>query len=330
MRFEGLDLNLLVALNALLAERNQTIAARKINLSQPAMSAALARLREYFHDDILILQGRQLMPTPLGEALEAPTREALQHIKRTLTARDAFDPATAAKRFRIVLSDFMAIVFLTRVIDKVSAIAPHITFEFLQFGDQPDELLKRGEIDFLIFPDLYLLDLYPRTSLFDEHLVCVACRSNKAVRTSITLEQYRTMGHVAAQFGQSRHPGIEESMLFQHGLKRNIEVSVQNFSAIPHLVVGTRRIATMHSRLARYYARILPLRIVPLPLPLPSFTEALQWPPLHHKDPASIWMREMICAEAAAFHDEAPDPANRPEEIARKGSPKTGISRARK
>lgn len=300
MRFEGLDLNLLVALNALLTERNQTVAARKINLSQPAMSAALARLRAYFGDDILILQGRRLVPTTRGEALAEPTREALNYIKRTLTARDVFDPSTAQKRFRIVLSDFMEIVFFTRILDKVRTIAPRITFELLPFSDQPDELLKRGEIDFLIFPELYLSEAYPRAPLFDEHLVCVACRSNKKIRKSITLDQYKTMGHVAAQFGPRPQPAIEENLLFQHGLKRNIEVAVQSFSVIPHLIVGSQRIATMHSRLARHYSRLLPLRIVPVPLPLPNFTESLQWSPLHHKDPASIWLRELICAEAAA------------------------------
>jgi len=301
MRFQGLDLNLLVALDALLTTRNQTMAARSLNLSQPAMSAALARLRDYFRDDILVLQGRRLVPTTLGDALLAPTREALQYIKMTLVAREAFDPATTKKQFRIVLSDFITIVFFARIIDKVRKIAPHITFELLPFSDQPDELLKRGEIDFLIFPDLYLSDAYPRTRLFDETLVCVACRTNKWIGKSITLHQYKTMGHVSAQFGARREPAIEERLLFQHGLKRNIEVAVQSFSMIPHLVIGTHRIATMHSRLAHHYARMLPLRILPLPLKLGSFTEALQWPPLHQKDPASIWMRNLILAEATTF-----------------------------
>ena len=303
MRFQGLDLNLLVALDALLTQRNQTIAARTVNLSQPAMSAALARLRDYFHDEILVLHGRRLVPTTLGEALVGPTREALQYIKMTLAAREAFDPATTTKQFRIVLSDFMAIVFFARVIDRVSKIAPRATFELLPFSDQPDDLLKRGEIDFLIFPDLYLSDAYPRSPMFGEQLVCVACRSNKKIGTSITLDQYKSMGHVAAQFGARREPAIEERLLFQHGVRRNIEVTVQSFSMIPHLVVGTQRIATMHSRLARHYARMLPLRILSLPLELGHFTEALQWPPLHQKDPASVWLRDLILSHAKHFEN---------------------------
>jgi len=134
--------------------------------------------------------------------------------------------------------------------------------------------------------------------LFDEQLVCVACAFNAEVGETITFGQYMAMGHVAAQFGRSRKPAIEEWLLLEHGLKRRIEVAVQSFSMIPHMVVGTNRIATMHSRLAKHYARTLPLRVLPLPLPLPKFTEALQWPALHHKDPASLWLRELILTEA--------------------------------
>src|SRR5271165_105581 len=112
MRFQGLDLNLLVALDALLTERNLTEAARSVNLSQPAMSAALARLRDYFRDEIFTMQGRRMVPTALGAALAAPTRDALLRIKMTLATRDAFDPSTSERRFRVVAYNFMTIVFL--------------------------------------------------------------------------------------------------------------------------------------------------------------------------------------------------------------------------
>ena len=306
MRFQGLDLNLLVALDALLTERNLTAAARTVNLSQPAMSAALARLRDYFHDEIFTMQGRRMVPTALGEALAAPTRDALLRIKMTLATRNAFDPSTSERRFRVVVSDFMTIVFLARVVGDVRRIAPRVTFELLPFDDQPDDLLRRGELDFLIFPDIYLPDAYPRARLFDEHLVCVACAANAEIGEAITFGQYMAMGHVAAQFGRSRKPSIEEWLLLEHGLKRRIEVAVQSFSMIPHMIVGTNRIATMPSRLADHYAQTLPLRVLPLPLPLPKFTEALQWPALHHKDPASLWLRELILTEAKDLSDNWP------------------------
>jgi len=299
MRFKGLDLNLLVALDALMMERSLTAAARSIHLSQPAMSAAVPRLRVYFRDDLFTMRGRELVPTPLAEALAAPTREALLHIQLSIASRDTFDPASSDRRFRIVLSDFMALVFFRTIIGRVAREAPGITFELIQFDDQPDEPLRRGEVDFLIFPEMYMSSAHPKAKLFDETLVCVGCSTNKQLTRKLTFERYMSMGHVAAQFGRTRKPSIEEWLLLEHGHKRRIEVAVPSFSMIPPLLLGTERIATMHSRLARHFAATMPLRIAELPLPLPAFAEAVQWPALHNNDQASIWMREIMLQEAS-------------------------------
>jgi LysR family transcriptional regulator, nod-box dependent transcriptional activator len=299
MRFNGLDLNLLVALDALLTARNLTAAAQAINLSQPAMSAAVTRLRAYFRDELFTMRGREFVPTPLAEALASPTREALLHIQLSIVSREAFDPSKSDRRFRIVLSDFMTIIFFRRVIARVALEAPGVTFELLPFNDQPNEPLQRGEVDFLIFPEMFMSGTHPKVRLFDETLVCVGCRENKALSRKLTFENYMAMGHVAAQFGRTRKPSIEEWLLLQHGLKRRIEVAVQSFDLIPHMVLGSNRIATMHARLAAYFAQQLPLRIVKLPMQLPSFTEAVQWPAPQNTDPASVWMRTIIFDEAA-------------------------------
>lgn len=298
MRFNGLDLNLLVALDALLTERSLSTAARNINLSQPAMSAAVARLRTYFRDDLFIMRGRELVPTPLAESLAAPTREALLHIQLSITTRDAFDPAKSDRRFRIVVSDFMTVVFFRKIVERVAREAPQVTFELLQFDDQPDEPLRRGEIDFLIFPEMFMTPAHPKERLFDERLVCVGCRSNPQLSGKLTFEKYMSMGHVMAQFGRTRKPSIEQWLLLEHGIKRRVEVAVQNFSMIPQLLLGTKRIATMHRRLAQHIAKTMPLRVVELPMPLPPFTEAIQWPALHNSDPASNWLREIVLEEA--------------------------------
>ena len=298
MRFNGLDLNLLVALNALMTERNLSAAARNINLSQPAMSAAVARLRDYFRDDLFVMRGRELVPTPFAESLAGPTREALLHIQLSITTRDAFDPTKSDRRFRIIVSDFMTIVFFRKIVERVAREAPGVSFELLPFDDQPDEPVRRGEIDFLIFPEIFMSQAHPKAKLFDEPLVCVGCRSNRQLSGKLTFEKYMAMGHVMAQFGRTRKPSVEEWLLLEHGIKRRIEVAVQSFSMIPQLLVGTKRIATMHRRLAQYFAKTMPLRIVKLPVPLPAFTEAIQWPALHNSDPASIWLRGIVLAEA--------------------------------
>ncbi|MFC0804745.1 transcriptional regulator NodD1 [Ensifer sp. P24N7] len=299
MRFKGLDLNLLVALDALMAERNLTAAARSINLSQPAMSAAVARLRTYFHDDLFTMIGRELVPTPRAERLAPAVREALLHIQISIISWDPFCPAQSDRRFRIILSDYAALVFFEKVVERAAREAPAVSFELLPLADNYDDSLRRGDADFLIFPELFMSRTHPRARLFDETLVCVGCRSNKQLSERLTLEEYMSMGHVAVKFGNTRTPSIEEWYLLEHGFKRHIEVVVQGFSMIPSMLSGTDRIATMPLRLVKYFAKTTPLRIVELPLPLPTFTQAVQWPALHNSDQASLWMREVLFQEAS-------------------------------
>jgi LysR family transcriptional regulator, nod-box dependent transcriptional activator len=298
MRFNGLDLNLLVALDALMTERNLSAAARNINLSQPAMSAAVARLRTYFKDQLFTMRGRELVPTPVAESLAMPTREALLQIQRTIATRETFDPAKSDRRFRIMVSDFMTIVFFRKIVERVARVAPKVTFELTASEDEPNEPVRRGEIDFLIFPEVFMSNAHPKAALFDEPLVCVGCRSNRKLSNKLTFEQYMSMGHVMTQFGKTRKPSIEEWLLLQYGVKRRIEVAVHSFSMIPPMLLGTERIATMHARLARHFAKMMPLRIVKLPVPIPPFTEAIQWPAVHNADPASIWLRGIVIDEA--------------------------------
>ncbi|MCV3243352.1 LysR family nod box-dependent transcriptional activator [Mesorhizobium robiniae] len=298
MRFKGLDLNLLVALDALMTERNLTAAARNINLSQPAMSAAVARLRAYFNDDLFTMHGRELIPTPRAEALAITVREALLHIQLSVISKDLFIPAKSGRRFRIILSDFITLVFFKTIVERTALEAPEVTFDCLPLADDYDQLLRRGDVDFLIMPELFM-SKQPREALFEDIFVCVACGTNKPLSEPFTFDRYMSMGHVAVKFGNTLRPSIEEWYLLEHGIKRRIEIVVQGFSMIPPVLSGTNRIATIPLRLAQHFAKTIPLQIMELPLPLPSLKEAIQWPALHSSDPASIWMREMMLDEAS-------------------------------
>ncbi|QOZ36290.1 transcriptional regulator NodD2 [Bradyrhizobium sp. CCBAU 53421] len=307
MRFNGLDLNLLVALDALMTERSLTAAARKINLSQPAMSAAVARLRSYFHDELFAMRGRELVPTSRAEGLAAPVREALMHIELSIIARDAFDPARSNRRFRIGLSDFITVVFFRHVAERVAREAPAVSFELVTLADEHDELLRRGELDFVILPELFMSSAHPRIALFEERLVCVGCSSNAELRRRLTFDRYMSMGHVAVKLGVARKPSIEETFLLHRGLNRRIDILVQSYGMIPPMLMGTRRIGTMPSRLVQHFEKTMPLRIAELPQPFPSFTEAVQWPALHNSDPESIWIREILLQEAARMTSTSAD-----------------------
>ncbi|AAB91609.1 LysR-type transcription regulator of nodulation genes; nodulation protein NodD1 (plasmid) [Sinorhizobium fredii NGR234] len=299
MRFKGLDLNLLVALDALMTERKLTAAARSINLSQPAMSAAITRLRTYFRDELFTMNGRELVPTPRAEALAPAVREALLHIHLSIISWDPFNPAQSDRSFRIILSDFMTLMFLERVVVRVAREAPAVSFELLPFSDEPDELLRRGDVDFLILPEMFMSHTHPRAKLFDERFVCVSCPTNQKLPPQLSIDNYVSMGHVAAQFGKQR-PSVEEWLLREHGLRRRVEVAVPGFTMIPSFLSGTDRIATLPLRLAMHFAKAIPLRITELPQPIfPAFTEAVQWPAPHSSDPASLWMREIFLQEAS-------------------------------
>ncbi|PLU25871.1 LysR family transcriptional regulator [Sinorhizobium medicae] len=284
MRFRGLDLNLLVALDALMTERKLTAAARRINLSQPAMSAAIARLRTYFGDELFSMQGRELVPTPRAEALAPAVRDALLQIQLSVIAWDPLNPAQSDRRFRIILSDFMILVFFARIVERVAREAPGVSFELLPLDDDPHEFMSSA---------------HPKAKLFDEALVCVGCPTNKKLLGNISFETYMSMGHVAAQFGREMKPSVEQWLLLEHGFNRRIELVVPGFTLIPRLLAGTNRIATIPLRLVKYFEQTVPLRIVTSPLPPLFFTEAVQWPALHNTDPGNIWLREILLQEAS-------------------------------
>ncbi|MGY4626964.1 LysR family transcriptional regulator [Bradyrhizobium sp. USDA 4486] len=298
MRFKGLDLNLLVALDALMTERNLSAAARKINLSQPAMSAAVARLRSYFRDELFGMRGRELVLTSRAEGLAAPVREALTHIESSIIARDVFDPARSSRRFRIGLSDFISVVFFRNVVERVAREAPAVSFELVALTDEHDELLRRGEVDFVILPELFMSRVHPMACLFEERLVCVGCRTNTQLLRRLTFDRYMSMGHVAVKVKGARKTPVEDSFLLDLALNRRIDIFVQSFSMIPPLLVGTSRIGSMPLGLVKHFQRTMPLRIAELPHPFPTFREAVQWPVLHNSDPESLWMREILLQEA--------------------------------
>ncbi|MBP2444243.1 DNA-binding transcriptional LysR family regulator [Rhizobium leguminosarum] len=177
--------------------------------------------------------------------------------------------------------------------------APGVSFELLSLDDDPDELLHSGDVDFLILPDVFMSAKHPKATLFEETLVCVGCPENERLRGKLSLERFMSMGHVAAMFGRSLKPSVEQWLLLQHGFKRRVDIAVPSFNLIPSLLSGTNRIATLPSRLVRHFEPVVPLQIVDHPLPPLRFTEALQWPSLHDSDPGNAWMREIMFQEAS-------------------------------
>jgi DNA-binding transcriptional LysR family regulator len=304
VRYRRLDLNLLVALDALLADKSVTRAAAKLNITQPAMSGALARLREYFEDPLVVQVGRQLELTPLAQSLVAPIHEIILRIDSAIAIEPAFQPAHSKRHFTITVSDYVIRVFLLDVMQKLTTEAPGISFEFRQSTGRVQEELESGEVDFVIGPEIDVMSEHPQEVLFEDTYAVVAWTGNTAVGDTLTFDDYLGLGHVVFRTEHRGNPWLERWFAGRYGDVRRVEVAAPSFSLLPHLVVGTNRIATMQMRLARQYESVLPLKLVAAPLEVPRLTEILQWNVHRDMDPASRWFRARL-KEHAEHLDEA-------------------------
>jgi DNA-binding transcriptional LysR family regulator len=294
LNLQRLDLNLLVALDALLTERSITHAAEKLFLSPSATSGALARLRTYFGDELLTQIGRRMVPTPLGESLQEAVRDCLLHVQAAVETRPVFDPATSLRKFVLMMSDYVATVLMPQVLARLQGEAPGVSIELLSNAALPWEAMTRGEVDFLVLPKNFIHDDHPAELLFEDEYVCVCWTGNTAVGEQISVAQCEELGHVVARIGNVRPPTIDVWFLEHFGFKRRVEVVTMSFGNVPHLLIGTQRISFMHKRLAQVYCGIMPLRWVSSPIPMPQLQEMVQWHKYRDRDPGRIWMTEVL------------------------------------
>ena len=318
MKSDRFDLNLLIALDALLAEKNVTHAGIRIHLSQSAMSGSLGRLRDFFQDELLVPVGRGMALTPLAQGLVTPVRHILLQVQAAITTKPRFDPATSKRHFSVALSDYTMAILMIDALREIKRLAPHIAFELRPVGERADEALESGTLDFLIVPDNFTLDGHPKMPLFEDTHTCIAWTGNSCVGAKISLDEYLKMGHITVYNTEGQRSNFVELFFKRLKYKKRSEVSTHSFDAVPHLVVGTDRIATVFTRLATKYAKFLPLKLIPPPVEIPVMVQMLQWHKYHDNDPAYIWLRERF-KEAAAklpglsagFADEARPPARR-------------------
>jgi DNA-binding transcriptional LysR family regulator len=290
MHFRGLDLNLLVALDALITHKNISRAGEQIHLSQSATSGVLARLRDYFQDELLVPVGRTMQLTPLAEDLAQPVREWLRQAEGIMHRKPAFVPAEAQRQFRVMMSDYVATILMSRVLPVLDREAPGVTIHIVT-GTRFDAL-DRGEADLVILPKQYLSPKHPTEDLLSDEFACLVCARNPSVRRGLSLQTYARLGHVVVHFGEhSDQPGVEQRYLEEAGIHRKVAVTAPTFALVPQLVMGTSRIATIHRKLALYYARLLPLRVLKPPVELPPLKEAMQWHAYRDADPGLRWLR---------------------------------------
>ena len=300
MRFERLDLNLLVALDALLTERSVSLAADRLCLSQSATSSALGRLREYFGDELLVLKGRSMILTARAEELIEPVRAVLEQIRTTIAVAPPFDPATAERTIRMMASDYSTEVLLAAFLAGIQKTAPRMRFEIQQMNATPAEAIERGYIDLLLTIDVAISSDHPSQFLFEDDYVVVGDANNPAMLSPMTRQTYFDLGHVTPRFGQSRVPAFEDWFMRRQKQQRRVEVVAPTFLSIPGLLVGTQRIATMHRRMAEIVLKNGPLAMRETPFDIPVIRQAVQWNITNNSDLALRWVVEQLRVAAEA------------------------------
>lgn len=294
MRFKGLDLNLLAALDILIEERSVSRAADRLHMSQPAMSAALRRLRDYFNDPILAPHGKKMIPTPHALRLQGMVSDLLSGVEQMVSVSTRFDPATSRRRFRIGTSDYLSIVVFTKLVPKLQQVAPNITLELVQPSDRTAAALDQGELDLVITPLEHTAPDHPMELLFEERHVVAGWSGNPALAEPMTEEIFLRAGHVVVEIGRFQPTSFAETLLRERGKQRTIEIIVSSFAIAPEMLMNTDRLAVMHERLAHAYSARLPLSYVALPFDFPIMREMLQYHTTRAEDPGLRWLISQI------------------------------------
>jgi DNA-binding transcriptional LysR family regulator len=298
-----IDLNLLVALDALLEEQNVTRAAERLALTQPTVSAMLARLRELFDDPLFVRAQRGLLPTPRAQALGVPLKAWLAEGHGLVTV-EAFNPATAAFTASVSANDYIQSALLVPLVQRLRREAPNVRLAVrgseLCHGIAP---FANGDIDLCIattseIPSQEL----PARLLYNEHYVCVVREGHPLAGTRVTLDQFCRFPHISISTTESEFAGPVDHALAQLGRKRQVVLSVPGFLILPAVLATDDLIAVVPERVVR--GRLDGLRTFTPPVAIPEFNVVALWHHRLHKDPAHRWLRGLVAETARDFEQQ--------------------------
>jgi DNA-binding transcriptional LysR family regulator len=291
-RLADIDLNLLVALEALLAERNVSHAASKLGRSQPTLSAALSRLRRLFDDDLLVRRQGSYRLTPFAEGIYPDVVGAVEAVGKVLGVSPEFDPATSRREFTIMTSDYVAHVLAGPLLKLLMERAPTVKLQLLSMPkvdtERAGELMR--ETDGLIVPP-GVLSLASNVEIFTDRWVCAADRDNTAVGDDLDDSRLRELCWVRSYRGQFEvvvgDPAWSNFWVGDRGM-----FVVESMTALPRIIAGTELVAAIPSRLAN--TAPLPLKTFTLSRPLPQLAEHFWWDTARESDPGHRWLRGLL------------------------------------
>ncbi|NJK57421.1 MAG: LysR family transcriptional regulator [Pleurocapsa sp. SU_5_0] len=287
-----LDLNLLIALDVLIAEVSVTKAAEKLNMSQSAMSHALKRLRIILHDDILIRTSREMEVTPYARQISDRVRQILTEIESTLLSKETFNPATAQSTFRIAASDYVEATIGINLVQQLATQAPGIRIRITNLDKETVmDTLAENRIDLIINARLPLKSWHVEQDLYQEEFVCVV-RSDEAL-TELSVEDYLLRSHLLVSM-RDDFQGLGDEILKRQQQSRQVIWSTPHFMAIPFLLANSDCVALLPRRMAQQCAKAMDLKLLPPPMTMEGFTVSMIWHQRNTNRPQHQWLRQQI------------------------------------
>ena len=303
MHLTAIDLNLLLSLDALLGERSVTLAARRVGLTQSAMSHALGRLRKLFGDPLLIRGAKQMLLTPRAEALAQPLREALSSLESAIGNRAAFTPRGATGVFAIACEDYISSLLVPSMVRRLSAEAPKLALDIQARAPDTSDKLESGEVDIAIGVFRGPASGMRQRLLFSENFACVVRRDHPVINKRLTLKRYVELPHILVGDGP-RGRGAVDAALERVGETRRVAARVATFLSAPLIVAETDLVLTIPARLAQRFARLYDLQVFAPPVVIADFKYHCRWHERWQNDPRHQWLRQVVAAESDQLRDQ--------------------------
>lgn len=300
MNIADLDLNVLVVFDAMLEHQSVTRAGQALNLSQPAMSAALAKMRLQLGDPLFVRTGHGMRPTPRALQLSEPVKKILEMVRLDVLQQPAFDPASAQRVFTIITPDIGETVFMPKILSHMAVHAPRIAIRSVAMSSEgAGEALELGRADLAIgyFPDLAKPGFYQQR-LFKNTFVCMVRADHPRIHDSLTMADFMAESHALVRPAGRTH--LFERFLEAKNIKLDIRVELSQFASLLTIISSTDLIATVPRDIGHVFASLARVRLLDPPLKPPSFHLMQHWHTVVNTDSSNIWLRQMI---KSLFHD---------------------------
>jgi DNA-binding transcriptional LysR family regulator len=301
MDIRKVDLNLLVVFAAMFEHHSVTRAGHAVGLSQPAMSAALAKLRATFNDALFVRTGAGMQPTSKAAELAEPVHRVLNTVKSEILQQARFDPTTTNRTFTVITPDIGEMAFLPKLLARLSAQAPRADVRTLAMPPMKiEQALESGTADLAVglFPDLTKAGFFQQR-LFRNSFISIVRANHPDIGEQVTLKKFLEASHAVVR-PEGRTHDLFERLLQQRGYVRRIRLEIPHFLSLPAIIAESDLVATVPRDIGMAFAKLAKLRLVEPPLKVPMFDVKQYWHHRAHKDPVNVWLRGQV---RDLFHD---------------------------